>query len=47
MGGGVGLVLCCDIVVVFEVVFFVFFEVKLGLVLVVISLYVIVKMGVL
>lgn len=46
MGGGVGLVSCCDIVVASEAAFFALSEVKLGLAPAAISPYVIAKMGV-
>lgn len=46
MGGGVGLVACCDIVVAAEPAFFSLSEVKLGLAPAVISPYVIAKIGV-
>ncbi|MBO9536110.1 enoyl-CoA hydratase-related protein [Herbaspirillum sp.] len=46
MGGGVGLVSCCDIVVASEAAFFALSEVKLGLAPAAISPYVVAKMGV-
>ncbi len=46
MGGGVGLVSCCDIVIASEAAFFALSEVKLGLAPAAISPYVIAKMGV-
>ncbi|MCA1322923.1 enoyl-CoA hydratase-related protein [Herbaspirillum sp. alder98] len=46
MGGGVGLVACCDIVIAAEPAFFALSEVKLGLAPAVISPYVIAKIGV-
>ncbi|MET3432281.1 methylglutaconyl-CoA hydratase [Herbaspirillum seropedicae] len=46
MGGGVGLVSCCDIVVASDAAFFALSEVKLGLAPAAISPYVIAKMGV-
>ncbi|MFJ3057661.1 enoyl-CoA hydratase-related protein [Herbaspirillum sp. NPDC087042] len=46
MGGGVGLVSCCDIAVASETAFFALSEVKLGLAPAAISPYVIAKMGV-
>jgi methylglutaconyl-CoA hydratase len=46
MGGGVGLVACCDIAIASENVFFSLSEVKLGLAPAVISPYVIAKIGV-
>ncbi|MBP0596660.1 enoyl-CoA hydratase/isomerase family protein [Herbaspirillum sp. LeCh32-8] len=46
MGGGVGLVSCCDIAIVSEAAFFALSEVKLGLAPAAISPYVIAKMGV-
>lgn len=44
-GGGVGLIVCCDIVIGVEGVKFGFIEVKFGLVLVVILFYVIIVIG--
>ncbi|MBB5390901.1 MULTISPECIES: enoyl-CoA hydratase-related protein [unclassified Herbaspirillum] len=46
MGGGVGLVSCCDIVIASEEAFFALSEVKLGLAPAAISPYVVAKMGV-
>lgn len=46
MGGGVGLVACCDIAIAADNVFFALSEVKLGLAPAVISPYVISKIGV-
>lgn len=46
MGGGVGLVSCCDIAIAAEPAFFALSEVKLGLAPAAISPYVIAKMGV-
>lgn len=46
MGGGVGLVSCCDIAIASEAAFFALSEVKLGLAPAAISPYVIAKMGV-
>ncbi|WP_343584629.1 enoyl-CoA hydratase-related protein [Herbaspirillum sp.] len=46
MGGGVGLVSCCDIVIASEAAFFALSEVKLGLAPAAISPYVVAKMGV-
>jgi methylglutaconyl-CoA hydratase len=45
MGGGVGLIACCDIVLAAETASFAFSEVKLGLAPAVISPYVIAKIG--
>lgn len=46
MGGGVGLVSCCDIAIASEAAFFALSEVKLGLAPAAISPYVVAKMGV-
>lgn len=46
LGGGIGLIVVCDIVVVLIKVFFVIFEVKFGIIFLVISFYVVCVIGV-